>query len=155
VTPRALQPARVHASLRQLRELLADLDELVGEPTAAQLASDRALRHVTERVLSQLVEIAVSVNSHVAAVELGQAPGDYRESFDLMARAGALPAQLAAQLRGAAGLRNVLVHQYLDVDLGIVAEAVPIARERFRAYVREVARYLLEHAGGGEGRPAG
>lgn len=148
--PRALQPARVHASLRRLRELLVDLDELVGQPTAAQLASDRAVRHITERILSQLVEIAVSVNSHIAAVELGRAPKGYRDSFDLAATAGALPQELARQLRDEAGLRNVLVHQYLDVDLGVVAAAVPRAREGFSAYVREIARYLLEHPAGSQ-----
>jgi uncharacterized protein YutE (UPF0331/DUF86 family) len=145
VSLRKLQPARVHAALRRGRELLVDLDELVGEPTAEELTADRARRHITERILSQLVELAVSVNSHLAATLLGEAPADYRSSFDLAAKAGAIPAALAADLRDAAGLRNVLVHAYLDVDLGIVAAAVPRARSGFSAYVREVAEALQRH----------
>jgi uncharacterized protein YutE (UPF0331/DUF86 family) len=128
MSPRELQVARVHASLARLRQLLDDLDAFVGEPSADDLGEDRARRYIAERILTQLVEVAVSVNSHVAAAVLGRAPVDHRASFDLAAEAGLLPAPLAADLRDATGLRNVLVHQYLDVDLQVVAEAVPRAR---------------------------
>jgi uncharacterized protein YutE (UPF0331/DUF86 family) len=148
MSPAALQPARVHASLDRLRELLADLDELVGDPSAAELLADRARRHITERILTRLVEVAVSVNSHIAAAKLARAPADYRQSFELAA-AGALPDELATRLRDAAGLRNVLVHQYLDVDLSVVAAAVPQARAGFSAYVREVARFMQAEGRGG------
>jgi uncharacterized protein YutE (UPF0331/DUF86 family) len=146
VSPQDLQPARVHASLTRLRELLSDLDDLVGEPSERQLRSDRARRHIAERVLTQLVEIAVSINSHIAAAELGRAPADYRESFELAATTGALPEELAHELRDATGLRNVLVHEYLDIDLSMVAASIPRARTGFAAYVREIARFLRDHA---------
>jgi uncharacterized protein YutE (UPF0331/DUF86 family) len=149
VSPRELQPARVHAALRRMRELLEDLDELVGTPSAEDLEGDRARRHITERGLSQLVETAASVNSHLAAVGLGRAPADHRESFALAAEAGAISVELSEELRDSAGLRNVLVHAYLDVDLRVVAAAVPRAREGFAEYVRQVAAHLAEH------RPAG
>jgi uncharacterized protein YutE (UPF0331/DUF86 family) len=148
MSPADLQPARVHASLAQLRQLLEDLTTLVGEPSAQDLRTDRARRHVAERVLTQLVEIAASVNSHIAAARLGKAPADYRESFALAAEAGALSPDTAAELRDAAGMRNVLVHQYLDIDLEAVAAAVPRAGSAFGAYVRDVARFLAEQQAG-------
>lgn len=94
-------------------------------------------------MLTQLVQVAVSISRHLAATRLGRAPGDYRQSFDLAAVAGATPQELAADLRDAAGLRNVLVHEYLDIDLSIVSSSLPRAREGFGAYVRDGgARYL-------------
>lgn len=36
----------------------------------------------------------------------------------------------------------MLVHEYLDIDLEVVAAAVPRAREGFAAYVREVAAFV-------------
>ena len=132
----------------------------MGEPSADELRTDRALRHITERILVQLVEVAVSVNSHIAASQLGRAPADYRQSFDLAAAAGAVPAELAERLRAAAGLRTVLVHEYLEIDLALVAESVPQARGGFGAYVREVARFVQraearEPARGDETTPDG
>ncbi len=127
--------------LRLLRDLLADLD-IVGQVSAERLRSDRIVRHAVERILAQLVDLAVSINSHLAAATLGRAPATYRESFAAAAEAGAIPLDLAETLAPSAGLRNVLTHEYARLDLRLVAEAVPGARDGYRRNVSEVARYL-------------
>lgn len=124
-------------------ELLADLD-VVGSVSAGTLEGDRMLRHAVERILSQLVELAVSVNGHVAATQLGRAPSDYRSSFDLVAEATVIPKDLAQQLRLTVGLRNVLTHEYAKVDLRLVATGVETARDQYAAYVRHVADWLID-----------
>ena len=48
----------------------------------------------------------------------------------------------AARLAPSAGLRNVLVHEYAQVDLALVARGVELARQDYRSCVREVARSL-------------
>ena len=141
MTPPALDAALVHARLRTMRELLDDLDA-VGDVDAARLTGDRMLRHAVERVLTQLVELAVSVNGHVAVARLGRAASTYRDSFALAAEAGVLSPQLAERLAPSAGLRDVLVHEYARVDLALVARGLDLARADYRTYVREVARAL-------------
>jgi uncharacterized protein YutE (UPF0331/DUF86 family) len=44
--------------------------------------------------------------------------------FRLLARAGVLAPDLAARLERMAGFRNVVVHMYQDVDVGIVRDVV-------------------------------
>jgi uncharacterized protein YutE (UPF0331/DUF86 family) len=131
----------VQERLRLLRDLLADLDH-IGEVTTQRLNEDRIVRHAVERIITQLVDLSVSINSHVAAAVLGRAPTTYRESFDAAAEAGAIPASLAAELAPSAGLRNILTHEYVAVDLVLVAKALPIAHAAFGRYVVEVARFL-------------
>ena len=46
--------------------LLADLVE-VGEVDTERLRRERPTRHVVERVLSQIVELARSINTHIVA----------------------------------------------------------------------------------------
>lgn len=135
--------AMVTAKLRLMHDLLDDLTAS-GEVTATRLAQDRMFRHAVERILTQLVDLAVSVNSHVAAARLGRAPTSYRESFAQAAQAGVIGTELAARLAPAAGLRNVLVHEYTDVDVQLVAAAVPAALRDFGAYIAEVARAMSE-----------
>lgn len=72
MTPRDFDGAVVLARLRLIGALLDDL-EAVGQVSAEGLAADRMLRHAVERVLGQLVELAVAVNGHVAATRLGKA----------------------------------------------------------------------------------
>jgi uncharacterized protein YutE (UPF0331/DUF86 family) len=123
-----------------MRELLADL-ESVGEVDARRLRNDRLTRHAVERILTQLVDLAVSINSHVAA-SAGKTPSNYRESFHAAAAAGLINVDLAQRLAPSAGLRNVLTHDYVDIDLGLVAGAVTAARRDYGEYVTAVARTL-------------
>ncbi len=145
MTPRRFDPALIQERLRQIQLLLAELVE-VGEVDAERLRRERPTRHGVERVLSQIVEFAGSINAHIAASLLGRSPGSYAESFDEVARAGVLEWDLADVLRPSAGMRNVLVHDYLEVDHIKVAAAIPLALEQYGQYVRHVARWLRNHA---------
>lgn len=144
MSPRDFDAAVVQTRLRMMNDLLSDLAD-VGEVSAARLTQDRMLRHAVERILTQLVELAVSVNGHVAATQLGKSPADYRASFSLAATLGCVDADLAARLGSSVGLRNVLVHEYVDTDLAIVADAVGRAVVDYRDYVRGVSRWLQNH----------
>jgi uncharacterized protein YutE (UPF0331/DUF86 family) len=125
-----------------MRALLEDLAHL-GPLTAVDLRSDRFRRHVTERVLSALVDLAVGVNSHLTAAMSASVPADGASTFAAMAELGVLEQSLAADLSGSVGLRNAIVHEYVDVDLTLVAAAVPLARERYGEYVRQVAQWMV------------
>ncbi|MGH3384335.1 MAG: type VII toxin-antitoxin system HepT family RNase toxin [Nocardioidaceae bacterium] len=141
MSPRELDPAVVQSRLRMIQELLDDLAS-VGEPDAVRLEQDRMLRHAVERILSQIVELAVSVNSHVAATHLGKSPKDYRSSFNLAESAGLIDAELAERLQRSVGLRNVLTHEYVDVDLAVVAASVGDAVDDYGAYANGVAQWI-------------
>ena len=141
MTPPALDRDVVHAKLRALRELLDDLDAVPVLDRVA-LEQDRMLRHAVERVLTQVVELAAGINNHLVAARLGKGAPGYRESFLMAAQAGALPQELAERLAPSAGLRNVLVHEYVDVDLDQVVTAVALARTDYRSYVRAIADAL-------------
>lgn len=144
MTPRRLDPALIQERLSEIQLLLADLVD-VGEVDAERLRRDRLTRHVVERVLSQIVELAGSINVHIVAALLGRSPRSYADSFDQLARAGVLEWDLAAALRPSAGMRNVLVHDYLEVDHNKVSEAIPLALEQYGQYVRTLARWLRSH----------
>lgn len=74
--------------------------------------------------------------------ELTRPPADLRESFEEMVEAGWLSEELAGRLKDSPGLRNVLVHEYVRIDLTIVASAVPMALDGFGEYVRAIASRL-------------
>lgn len=141
MSPGDFRAAVVQARLARMRELLADIDRL-GAVTAEQLATDRFVRHVAQHVLVQLVQLAVAINSHVAATVVGEAVTDQRASFDAAADAGLIDAELCTALKPSVGMRNVVVHEYLDVDHAVVAGALPLARRDYARYVRSVAEWL-------------
>jgi uncharacterized protein YutE (UPF0331/DUF86 family) len=139
----SVDPDVVQQRLRLMRALLADLDGL-GDVAVERLEHDRIVRHAVERILTQLVELAVSVNGHVVAGRAGAAPSTYRESFAAAADVGVLPRELADELAPSAGLRNVLTHEYVAIDLALVARGVVAARSGYARYLTEVARFLTD-----------
>lgn len=79
---------------------------------------------------------------------LGPASSD-REAFELLARAGLLPAEVARELSGWAGLRNVLAHLYTRLDLTLLHAAYTGDRGALRA-LRQAA---VTRTGGPQGTP--
>ena len=143
MSPRELDPDAVRRRLHELNERLRWLGEL-GTPTGAELRNSWRTRLAVERILEQLVELAVGINLHLSGA-LGVSAGDsYRDSFHAAAEAGVIPHGLAAELAPSAGLRNILVHDYLDVDLDLVADAIPEAADQYDRYRQSVARWLTE-----------
>ena len=51
-------------------------------------------------------------------------PETSRDVFRLLGKAGLLSGKLTSRLEQMAGFRNVVVHLYQDVDLGIVRDVV-------------------------------
>jgi uncharacterized protein YutE (UPF0331/DUF86 family) len=123
-----------------MRDLLQDLAAME-DPSVDHLREDRLLRLAVERALIQLVELATSINTHVAAASLGRAPGSYPESFDMTAQAGLVSTDLAQRLKRFVGLRNILTHQYIEVDLKLVSDAIIAAQTDYRRYVTEAAQW--------------
>lgn len=125
-----------------MNDLPGDLESL-GAVDAALLRFYPMARHAVERILTQLIEFAVS-RLHATAAVSGSVPGTYRESFCTAADAGFIPADLAERRSPSAGLRNVLTNEYVEVDLDLVAAAVGTAIVDYRDYVRAVAQALQD-----------
>ena len=78
--------------------------------------------------------------SHIVSDERLGEPETNRELFDLLVRAGRLPPALAPMLRNMAGFRNVVVHGYQDVDLGVVEDVVRNHLDDLLAFVSAIRK---------------
>ncbi len=141
MTPASLDVAVLTKRLQTVEETLSDLENLRGV-TPARLAVEPLTRAAAERLEQTTVDLAVDINAHVAASLLGRAPETGRESFYAAADAGAIGPDLAEMLAPAAGLRNVLVHRYTEINREIVASAVDELLDRFPDYVEQVREFL-------------
>ena len=88
------------------------------------LRTDIREERFVEHTLQVAIQAALDVASHVVSDDRLGEPETNRELFDLLVRAGRIAPELAATLRDMAGFRNVLVHGYQDVDLGVVEDVL-------------------------------
>lgn len=114
------------AIARRLLALSECLLELArpGAGDAGTLARDPILRAAVERWLQVAVEACIDIATHVAAAEGWTPAGSARDAFLVLANHGKVPLDLAQRLGSAAGMRNILVHDYVALDLGRIAHAV-------------------------------
>jgi uncharacterized protein YutE (UPF0331/DUF86 family) len=89
-----------------------------------RIATDIREQRFVQHTLQIAIQAALDAASHVVSDDRLGEPTTYRELFDLLEKAGYIPAELAGELAKMAGFRNVLVHGYDDVDLDIVRDIV-------------------------------
>ena len=89
-----------------------------------RLAEDVKDERFVEHTLQLAIQAAIDVASHILSDDRLGEPETSRDVFRLLGRTGILPLALTARLEDMAGFRNMVVHGYLDVDLGIVRDIV-------------------------------
>lgn len=111
--------------LRLLRGVEDSLQALAAEASADQeRRADPLWLPGVKYLLQTAVEACVDVAQHLCATRGWGPPQDNGDSMRLLGSHGVLSADLAVQMRKAVGFRNVLVHEYVDVDETVVAERV-------------------------------
>lgn len=102
--------------LSGVREHLARLSTRQGL-TLEQFIEDPDSQDVVLHNLQLAIQGCIDVGAHVIADEGWGVPGSYGEVFQILRKRGVLPPELTERMIRAAGLLNILVHDYLDVDL--------------------------------------
>ena len=137
----ALDRDAVSRRLLALEEALQDLAR-PDAGNAERLLSDRVLRAAVERWLQIAVESCIDVSFAVIAAKEWTPPETARAAFATLAGHGLVPAALATRLSSAAGLRNVLVHEYVAVDVVRLARIVREDLGDLREFARLAATWI-------------
>jgi uncharacterized protein YutE (UPF0331/DUF86 family) len=129
---RKLALLREHlARLRRRRP--ASLEELRGD--------DDRIDAIAMSVLV-VVQEATDVAFHIASDEGWGIPATYRDGFELLAKKGVILHALAAELAGAARLRNRIAHGYASLDVETLWRDLPLGVASFEAYATAIAAYV-------------
>ncbi|HEY5791368.1 MAG TPA: DUF86 domain-containing protein [Gammaproteobacteria bacterium] len=139
---------RVEFVRRKLELIAEDLERLLGfrDESLASLKADPIRLAAVERLLERIVMRAIDINEHLLA-ELATAESrstrlTYRDTYLMLPGIGVLPADLAESIARSAGLRNILVHDYNDVDRAIVHASIRSCLEDYRRYLECVDLFL-------------
>ena len=106
-----------------------------------QLEQDLQLQWAVERGLQVASEALFDAGNHVLAAAFQESIDEYREIPKRLASHGVLSGATAARLENLAGFRNVLVHDYAEIDLRKVHAGLS-RLEDFDAFVADVERWL-------------
>ncbi|MBI5555955.1 MAG: DUF86 domain-containing protein [Elusimicrobia bacterium] len=129
---------------RKLSRLHMYLKELapIAEKSFPEYKEGRYLKYTAERLIQLMVECAIDINNHVVVEMKKRPPEDYTVSFIKAAEVGLISRELADKLKGSAGMRNILVHEYMEIDDRIVYESIPLALKEYKEYIKQVDAFV-------------
>lgn len=105
--------------LEKLRECLAKLEPL-REKTREDFKHQPYLKDIVERNLEVAVQCLIDMANRIISIEETRKPRDYYEAFVILGDIQVLPPVFAQKIAPMAGLRNILVHEYIGLDWDLV-----------------------------------
>jgi len=105
----------------RLRELSHRLKRLAAKKPASlrRLLEDEDLQDIVARNLELAIQACIDIAMHVCGAH-AIVPDSSGAAFSALAEKKLIPRALAQPLRRAVGFRNVLVHDYVEVDWKVV-----------------------------------
>lgn len=106
----------VAARLERFREYLKILKQ-VQRRGLDDFRKDPLVHGAAERYLQLAIECLLDIGNHIISDRGYAKPESYGQILKILSREGVVPDDLARDLDGMAAFRNILVHDYLRVDL--------------------------------------
>lgn len=134
------KPVVIEERLKALAEAVGHLKEL------GSLAYDpfrKEFRNLwaAERGFQVAAECLFDIGNHILSGHFKTTPKDYEDISRLLGERGVIDDSLAAKLKGLGGFRNILVHEYLDVDPQIVYSRLREGLPDFEEFARQVLKW--------------
>jgi uncharacterized protein YutE (UPF0331/DUF86 family) len=134
--------AYIYAIREQLEQHNTGLDEL------SELLNQRPLtfneRSATERSLQVVVELAIGCSKHYLKSCNKPVPSEARVSIERVYELLALTTPDITIMRGAIGMRNAIIHDYLNLDWQRVERVVKERKyQEINGYITQVSAKLL------------
>lgn len=126
--------------LDKLRGFVGDLKKYQGT-SIEKLESDLGTSAVVERLLELACESVLDIARLVVTDQRLPIPENSRGYILALEKAGVLDKEFAEEFSKIAGFRNILVHMYLDIDYGQVADKINNKLGDFERFSQEVARF--------------
>jgi uncharacterized protein YutE (UPF0331/DUF86 family) len=105
----------IEAHLQNMEEALANLRRYQGL-SPEEFSKDLSYIWIASKGLEILIQNLLDIGAHILASEIKNDWDDYSEIIIKLGQYEIIPENFSKQIQGMAGLRNILVHEYLRVD---------------------------------------
>ena len=136
-----VRPEVLRKRLNKLDEYLSILDEL-RQVNREAFNTQPQLYGSAERFLHLAIETVLDVGNHIIADENLGVINHYSDIPNILADNGYISAELAQRWIRMIGFRNILVHDYLDIDRDIVYGVLQSDLADFETLKQAFAQFL-------------
>ena len=130
----------IEQHIQTMEEALAHLSRYQRIPFE-EFQKDLSLMWIVERGLEILIQNLLDIGAHLLASEIKNDWEDYVEIIVKLGRHGVIPQEFSEKIKGMAGLRNILVHEYQRVDLAKLYNSFKDGLADFVQFIKYVREY--------------
>ncbi len=92
--------------------------------------------------LQRAAEQAIDLANHVIRKSKLGLPKESKESFEILAKAKIIPDDLADKLIGMVGFRNIMVHDYQEMDIKIMIDVIEHHLDDLIVYTNHIMGFV-------------
>ncbi len=132
------------------RRLAMILDEVEFLKTIKQqkfnefLSDGKSLRSAA-KAIETIAQSIIDICSHIVAQKHWGLTDTYRGTIALLTTNHVISNNLSSNLQQIVAMRNILVHQYLDVDFGIIWESIDTLIKDSPEFTTAIQKYLKKN----------
>jgi len=130
----------IEQHIQTMEEALAHLSRYQRIPFE-EFQKDLSLIWIVERGLEILIQNLLDIGAHLLASEIKNDWEDYVEIIVKLGRHGVIPQEFSEKIKGMAGLRNILVHEYQRVNLAKLYNSFKDGLADFVQFIKYVREY--------------
>lgn len=114
--------------------------------TVAELEKDHTLQGAVLHYLQLAIECVIDTGEMIISELKLRKPEEAREVIKILAEHKIVTAQFAKRFSPAVGFRNILVHEYVDIDLKRVHHYLQHELGDFDFFARAIAKFAMKKA---------
>lgn len=135
-----LNKEAIKERLKEIKENLILLDEIKKVPQK-DFMGDIKLFKACERCLQISIQCLLDIAHYIIAQHKWDRASDNKEAIRSMAQHSVIPDDFAKKIMPMAGLRNLLVHEYIKIDPELIHKNLQNL-EDFREFSRYILKYI-------------
>lgn len=130
----------IEQHLQNMEEALTNLGKY-RSLSLEEFEKDLSLIWIAEKGLQILIQNLLDIGAHLLASEIKNDWDDYGEIILKLGQHGIIPRDFSEKIQGMAGLRNILIHEYLRVDVSKIYDLLKNRMGDFTEFMSYVQSY--------------
>lgn len=136
------KPEIITERLKELDTVMEELS-IYKEVTVEDLRESLSKRWIIERGLIAAANIIFDIADHILASRFHIYPETYEDSLRLLYEKDVITKDLFEKIEGLGGFRNILVHEYLGIDINEEYQNFQKALKVFKEFGKEILKSLI------------
>jgi uncharacterized protein YutE (UPF0331/DUF86 family) len=108
------------------------------------IKQDLEKRWVIERGIEAGAQLILEIADHILSNQFGYYSETYEDALKGLLEKNVISEELYSQIKGLGSLRNILVHQYVQIDLDIVFNSFHKSLKVFPLFAQEIMGWMEE-----------